>query len=85
MNTSAVHYVQSDFTMHPTGKRHISIWFFIGLLLIVYGFLILGEGMWELFSPPAHPTVLADLHPALWWGALMIVLGGLFAGRFAPR
>ena len=46
-------------------SKDISIWFFIGVLLIVYGFLIMGQGMWELFAPPAHPTVLAELRPAL--------------------
>jgi hypothetical protein len=58
----------------------ISIWLFIGLLLLAYGTIILGQGMWELFSPPAHRTVLAELHPSLWWGALLLVLGGVFVG-----
>ncbi len=33
----------------------ISIWIFIGVLLIVYGFLIMGQGIWELFFPPDPP------------------------------
>jgi hypothetical protein len=40
--------------------------------------------MWDLFTPPAHPTVLAELRPALWWGALLLVVGGAMAGRSAP-
>jgi hypothetical protein len=63
-----------------SGQRMISIWLFIGLLLAVYGIIIMGAGMWELFNPPAHPTVLAELHPSLWWGALLLVLGGTFIG-----
>jgi hypothetical protein len=66
------------------GERPIPVWFFIGVLLIVYGFLIMGQGMWELFAPPAHPTVLAELRPALWWGALLLVVGGAMAARSAP-
>ena len=31
-------------------KPMIQIWFFIGVLLILYGFLIMGQGMWELFT-----------------------------------
>ena len=52
-------------------EHPLPIWFFIGILLVIYGFLIMGQGMWELFRPPAHPVVLAELHPSLWWGALM--------------
>jgi hypothetical protein len=62
----------------------ISIWFFIGVLLLVYGILILASGLWELSSPPEHPVVLANLHVGIWWGALMIVLGGFYTFRFLP-
>src|ERR1035437_6512928 len=44
----------------------ISIWIFIGLLLIAYGALIMGQGMWELFVPPAKPVVLAELRAGIW-------------------
>jgi hypothetical protein len=72
--------------MHPdrTGKRLVSIWFFIGVLLVIYGFLIIGQGMWEMFYPPTQPVVLAELRAGLWWGSLLIVLGAVYVGRFAP-
>ena len=66
--------------MHKDGKQMISIWIFIGLLLIVYGFLIMGQGMWELFAPPEKPVVLAELRAGLWWGAVILLLGGVFVG-----
>jgi hypothetical protein len=66
------------------GKGFISIWFFIGSLLAVYGVLILGSGLYELANPPAHPVTLANLHPAVWWGALMLGLGVAYAVRFRP-
>ena len=59
-----------------------SIWYFIGLLILVYGVLILGAGIVDLMSPPAQPLVLAQLHMGIWWGALMIVLGGVYARVF---
>jgi hypothetical protein len=59
-----------------------SIWYFIGLLILVYGVLILGAGIMDLVSPPAQPLVLAQLHMSIWWGALMIVLGGVYARVF---
>ena len=67
--------------MNQNGKPIIPIWLFIGLLLIVYGVLIMGEGMWELFVPPAHTVALAELRAGIWWGALMLILGGIFVGK----
>ncbi len=69
--------------MHRPGM--ISIWFFIGVLLLIYGFLILGAGLYEIASPPEHPVVLASLHAAIWWGCLLIVLGAVYLIRFSPR
>jgi hypothetical protein len=63
----------------------ISIWFFIGALLLIYGVLILGAGLYDLATPPEHPVVLANLHAGIWWGALLIGLGGFYAIRFRPK
>lgn len=68
--------------MHRPGM--ISIWFFIGALLLIYGVLILGAGLYDLATPPEHPVVLANLHAGIWWGALLIVLGGFYSIRFRP-
>jgi hypothetical protein len=62
----------------------IPIWFFVGLILLIYGVIILGEGIFELSNPPQHPVVLANLHAAVWWGALMTVLGAFYTIRFRP-
>ncbi len=62
----------------------VSIWFFIGSLLLIYGMLILGAGLYEKASPPAHPVVLSELHAGIWWGALLIILGAFYSIRFAP-
>jgi hypothetical protein len=66
-------------------EEMISIWFFIGLLLLAYGVLIAGSGIYELFVPPAHPVVMADLHAPIWWGALLLVIGAVYSIRFAPK
>ena len=68
--------------MHRPGM--LSIWFFIGSLLLAYGVLILGAGLYELAVPPEHPVVHADLHAGIWWGALLIALGAFYSVRFAP-
>jgi hypothetical protein len=69
--------------MHRPGM--VSIWFFIGALLLIYGVLILGAGLYEFVSPPERAVVLADLHAAIWWGGLLIVLGIVYLFRFSPR
>ena len=60
----------------------VSIWFFIGVLLLIYGILILGAGIYGLSHPP--DVKLADLHAEIWWGALLIVMGAFYSIRFAP-
>lgn len=63
----------------------ISIWFFIGLCLLVDGVLTLGAGLYQLAHPPTHPFVeLYWLHANLWWGAVLAVLGAGFGWGFAP-
>lgn len=62
----------------------ISIWFFIGVLLLVYGILILGAGVYEIFNPPARKIVLGNLHAAVWWGALLIAFGAFYSVKFRP-
>jgi len=68
--------------MHRPGM--LSIWFFIGVLLLVYGILILGSGLYELGNPPEHPVVLANLHAGIWWGALLTMLGLIYTLKFKP-
>ena len=73
--------------MYLAPKRndaHTSIWFFIGLILTVYGVLILGASLHDLVVPPEHSVVLANLHAGIWWGALLIVLGVVYTFVFSP-
>lgn len=64
-------------------KHHIiPVWFFVGLLLLIYGLIIFVTGIAEWSHLP--DTVLADLHAPVWWGGLLIVLGALYCGVFRP-
>ena len=65
-------------------KHANSIWFLIGAQLLIYGVIILATGLWELVYPPAQKVSLADTHPAIWWGALLLVLGIFYVVRFRP-
>jgi len=55
-----------------------SIWYFVGLMLLVMGGLVLLAGVIELVSPSARATVLSETHPGLWWGVVMVASGALF-------
>jgi hypothetical protein len=61
----------------------IPVWFFVGVLFLVYGVLIFISGLAEWSHLPN--TVLAEKHAPVWWGGLMIVLGILYCGKFRPR
>jgi hypothetical protein len=63
---------------------HISIWFFIGFLLTIYGALILGYGLFELATGLTANVILAGLHAPVWWGGLLLALGLFYSLRFRP-
>jgi hypothetical protein len=63
---------------------HISIWFFIGVLLSVYGAMIFGYGLYELATNQLASVVLANLHAPVWWGGSMLLVGLLYSLRFRP-
>jgi hypothetical protein len=64
-------------------KAHqISIWFFVGVLLAIYGIIILGAGIAD-WSNPGN-IVLGELHVGVWWGALLLVLGCIYSYAFSP-
>ena len=62
----------------------ISIWFFIGVLLTIYGAMIFGYGLYEMTPGHQAHVVLADLHAPVWWGGLMLILGLFYGVRFRP-
>lgn len=62
----------------------ISIWFFIGISLLVNGLLIFGSGAYEYLRPPENPVVLFHLHAGIWWGALLAAIGAFYCLRFSP-
>jgi hypothetical protein len=67
-------------------RDSLSIWFFSGILLLAYGLLIAGTGIWELFGHAPTPLpVLYQLHPAIWWGGMMTAFGLLYTVKFRPR
>jgi len=62
----------------------ISIWFFIGVSLLVNGLLIFGAGVYERSHVSAHPVVLFNLHASMWWGLLLTAIGGIYCVAYRP-
>jgi hypothetical protein len=54
------------------------IWYFVGILLLAIGILVLGGGLYGLMTNEAPKTVLGQLQPRVWWGGIMTVAGALF-------
>jgi hypothetical protein len=63
----------------------IAIWFFIGVVLVVYGGLIFGYGVYE-WATASYPAgvQLTELHTPVWWGAVLGILGILYVVKFRP-
>jgi hypothetical protein len=66
-------------------QHSISVWFFIGLLLTIYGLLILATAVHELLVPPSTQVAMAHLHIGIWWGAGMLIFGLVYLIRFRPK
>ena len=67
----------------PHEHQMLPVWFFIGLILIIYGILICGTGIYEMNNLP--DTVLANLHAPVWWGIILAIVGAIFFQRFYPH
>ncbi|MGD0754803.1 MAG: hypothetical protein ABR927_07045 [Bacteroidales bacterium] len=66
-------------------KQFISIWFFIGTLLTIYGGIILTANIFEAVTPSSgNHIVLKELNFGIWWGALLIIVGLLYFISFRP-
>jgi hypothetical protein len=67
-----------------TEKHHIiPVWFFVGLLLLVYGVMIVISGLIHWNSPPSG-VELTELHAPVWWGSILTVLGSVYCAMFWP-
>ena len=66
-------------------REEISIWFFVGVSLLVNGVLILAAGIYYWIHPASIQTVLYQLHANVWWGGLLMVFGIVYCIKFRPR
>lgn len=65
-------------------RQHmLPVWFFIGLLLTMYGVIILITSINDWSQPSA--AILSQYHPGVWGGIVLLVVGGFYTLRFWPR
>jgi hypothetical protein len=72
----------------PHDHHMIPVWFFVGIILLIYGVIIFCTGISERSSPPLEALKSMPhwvQHPAIWWGALLTVIGGIYVYAYMPR
>ena len=68
-----------------TGRgERLSIWFFVGVMTLLYGLVLLPYGAWAWLTGHEADTVLHQLHPTFWWGLLLTIFGGFYTFHFRP-
>jgi len=68
--------------MSEENKGMKPIWHFVGLLMLIVGLIILGTGIYYMTYPPEKAPILHELHPDVWWGAIMTAFGGFLLWAF---
>jgi len=69
-----------------TGRgERLDVWFFVGIMSLMYGVVLLAYGAYAWLGGHEAPTVLNNLHPTFWWGILLTIFGGFFTYRHRPR
>jgi hypothetical protein len=65
--------------------QQVPIWFFVGILLAIYGVIITLTGVYYFFEPAPETLKLANLHADFWWGLLLSVVGLIYCVKFRPK
>jgi hypothetical protein len=60
----------------------LPVWFFIGVLLATYGVIICSVALVDFRHPSG--VALAQYHPDLFGGILLLLLGGMYTYWFWP-
>ncbi len=61
----------------------IPVWFFVGILLTIYGLVIFISGIYWFVNPVN--IIVGYLHAGIWWGLLMLISGLYFIVKNYPR
>jgi len=61
-----------------TEKGMRSIWYFVGLILLVIGIIVFAAGIYDLLNPANQNVKLTSLHTNIWWGVLIAITGLIY-------
>ena len=75
MNGKQVKAEKEQLTMEQEQAGMRPIWYFVGYLLSVIGLLVVLAGILNLFYTLPSTSVLGSIHPDIWWGGLITVVG----------
>lgn len=56
--------------------KRLTFWFFISLLFLLYGLIILAMGIYYWVTHVVGPNTSA--HVSVWWGIVLLVMSGVF-------
>lgn len=59
-------------------EEGFSIWFFVGIMLAIYGPIVLIANIPGLSTIQNPHLELQELHAGIWWGILLTIIGALF-------
>jgi hypothetical protein len=51
------------------------IWYYVGVILVIIGILVLMAGIYYLFVPIPNKIELSNLHINIWWSLVLIISG----------
>ena len=54
------------------------IWYFVGWVLFLSGLIVVIAGVYGIFYTLPSTSVIGYLHPNLWWGGLMTIVGLIY-------
>lgn len=64
-------------------KHMLPVWFFIGVLIAIYGVIIFFTALSEWSHPPE--VMFSQYRPSFWAGIVLMLIGGFYVARFRPR
>jgi hypothetical protein len=64
------------------GKRMLPVWFFVGVLSLIYGTIILVASLLDYSQPTT--VVLAQYHAGVYGGIILLLIGGFYTICFWP-